>query len=233
MRGAEKEPDEEALHMIPHQKHKEEADDDGRDEAYYRLAIRMGVPYSVVEACMEQCALSTSELQERFEIAYDNAYGITRGEQQTRSGSAFSFAPEEIMGEAFTYEHLNNNRVNLNKGSTSYEVTDLSIPGVNGLDLKITRRYQSDYAYLAYPTSYVDGNYTETKCLGAGYKAYKLVGANGNGDLILSELSGDMTDYTFSWAIEQDRISQGCHLQTSAPIISRNIIRVNMQMPPP
>jgi len=204
VKDADEELDEEAMHVIPHQKHKEEADDDGRSEEYYRLAIRMGVPYSVIEDYMEQSTLSTSEIQERFEAAYDNAYGITREEQQTRSGSAFSFAPEEIMGEAFTYEHLNNNLVNLNKGSTSYEVTDLSIPGINGLDLKVTRRYQSDYAYLAYPTSYVDGNYIETKCLGAGYKAYKLVGTNGNGDLILSELPGDMTDYTFSWAIEQD-----------------------------
>lgn len=57
-------------------------------------------------------------------------------------------------------------------GNYIYRETDLSIPGINGLDLVIERQFDTSSSYLQTPSSSSNTSYDNTKVLKTGYEAF-------------------------------------------------------------
>ena len=183
--------------------------DDFDDEAptiiseYKALATRMGVPYKVIETYMGQNIDTVSSLKARFDLLKNNVYSHSAESRSdllvapeaaltttaTNSSESFSYAPEKILSEPFSYEKLGEFNINLNKGSYDYVETDLSIPGKNGLDFNFVRRYQSENAEFSTPWLLLTEEDSGEVCLAAGYKPYLYRGEDENGDEILTEIT--------------------------------------------
>lgn len=80
------------------------------------------------------CDISVSAMTDEEADVYNNLYY-----PQSIYNGGINFAPQTNTQEAY---------VNPATGSTYMKVTDLTLPGVNGFDLDITRTYNSSNAYL-------------------------------------------------------------------------------------
>ncbi len=81
--------------------------------------------------------------------------------------------------------------MNLNSGEFTYQETDLSIPGINGLDLNFTRLYRSDDSQVIQPRSAFSRSST-APAYAVGYKPYL---CNGHGRII--EEITNLSQYTY------------------------------------
>ena len=66
---------------------------------------------------------------------------------------------EQEFSAPYNYDHNDTEKVNLSSGGLLYETVDYVLPGVNGLDLIIGRRYNSELANIYNP-----GGYAEAYC---------------------------------------------------------------------
>jgi RHS repeat-associated protein len=67
------------------------------------------------------------------------------------TGGVNEIIPLQEFGAPFNYDGSTEDRVNLNSGGLVYETIDYILPGRNGLDLVIGRRYNSDIANVGSP----------------------------------------------------------------------------------
>ncbi len=93
------------------------------------------------------------------------------------TGNLEPVIPYDLVTAPFIYDYSSTEKINLNTGALVYETVDVTIPGINGLDLVIGRRYDSGQANIYTPTggyisydSYVTGYYAEVY-----YYSYKVV----------------------------------------------------------
>lgn len=84
------------------------------------------------------------------ELAKDEQFFERQGIALLSEGSEPAFAPlqseQKYYGAPFQLEENGSEQVAYTDGSLSINVTDLTLPGVNGLDLVISRRYDSSKA---------------------------------------------------------------------------------------
>ena len=76
------------------------------------------------------------------------------------SGPSGESVPTKEFGAPTSFDHNQNEKVNLNTGGLVYESVDYVLPGRNGLDLVIGRRYDSDSANVFTPIAGTDWYYT-------------------------------------------------------------------------
>lgn len=89
----------------------------------------------------------------------DKAVSSTRSGQDTVFGAPLVSAP-------YIYKQNQTEQISLNTGSVGYESIDYVLPGINGLDLVIGRRYNSQESNVYNPetgSSPVDGHATTEK----------------------------------------------------------------------
>lgn len=116
-----------------------------------RFAEKLGLPSALGEQILASQTMSGSEIEAAMDRALDELYPSLNEDEDNVSPLAISsssdpYSPEEVLGKPYAYDHQGNFDVNLNTGAYSYTETDLSIPGKNGLDLVLTRQYNSDQA---------------------------------------------------------------------------------------
>lgn len=70
------------------------------------------------------------------------------------SGSDNSTSINKTLGAPYSYDYNTAEKINLNTGALVYENVDYTLPGVNGLDLVIGRRYDSSEANVSTPAGY-------------------------------------------------------------------------------
>ena len=160
------------------------AEEPEQDEELLRLSGKMGVPYAVIEEYRtNNGGLNLQTLESAFETAFasellseeetvqeergssgSSAGGGGPNQSTSSSSSDYYYTPEKILENPYSYENMGSLDVNLNSGAFTYSELDLSIPGVNGLDLNITRRYVSEFASNTIPMGLVyssDLNYNK------------------------------------------------------------------------
>ena len=156
-------------------------EDEPQDRDILHTAIKMGVPYAVIEQYLSESNEPWDALLARFKEAYTETYSSKAAEVATTSANASqrsdeedvtSYAPEKVLEQPFSYDESGDIAVNLNKGSYSYTETDLSLPGINGLDLNFIRRFQSDNSDVQIPLTYMDDPLINEVCFIVGYKPY-------------------------------------------------------------
>jgi RHS repeat-associated protein len=139
------------------------------NEEYLRLSINMGVSYTVVEDFMQDYDGDADDLLEEISAAKDEltpsaqstlgkssvsgsssagfgAFGTQSISAASMSGGSGAYIVENEPTKPHSYDSLGEFDVDINNGTYRYTETDLSITGVNGLDLNITRMFDSQYA---------------------------------------------------------------------------------------
>lgn len=118
------------------------------------------------------------------------------------SNSNNGYSPEQVLNKPFSYDTIGTLDVNINTGSYKYTETDLTIPGVNGLDLNFTRIFDTTSSWLNIPIGMYDLLYENVVTIEAGFKCYLWTNPNGvpgdpmeNSEFI--EIS-DISQYTFA-----------------------------------
>lgn len=168
----------------------EECDANGIDPEYAAMAVRLGVPYRIVETYLQEHGGDALSLSEQF---YSAVYSLRASptvapsaEGQSRevytlraapeavplSTGSVVYTPEQVLDDPFSYRKIGNSDINLATGNYIYSETDLSIPGVNGLDLNIVRRYDSTAALVQEPMGYSNGAYDGYATLQVPYRGY-------------------------------------------------------------
>ncbi len=156
-------------------------------------------------------AESAEALLERYKAARQATYFPEQAREPQASGAQKSgYSPStlvDIQGrpteKPYTYQQDRNFEVNMNTGALSYEETDLSLPGINGLDLNFVRRYNTEDAQNYFTVDYLDGNAAAAMAYEVGYELYPLSaaltkdGAPENADLSPLKIT-NVSAYTFS-----------------------------------
>lgn len=98
-------------------------------------SVKNGLSADAIESRKDEIA------QKRTEILYTPQSSDGGSEESENVENPYISAP-------YTYNSGENEKVSLNSGALIYESTDYVLPGINGLDLVITRRYDSQNAGL-------------------------------------------------------------------------------------
>lgn len=161
---------------------------------YVKIATKLGLPYQAIEDCTAQEKAKLPQITQAFDAKLEarypnqaaawtedaeesnsnlagNAEAQDSGSVQATSSGDIDFAPQKILDKPFSYDKIADASVNLNSGEFSYQETDLSIPGVNGLDLNFTRRYRSDDSQAIQPWATIDDS-GSGKAFSVGLKPY-------------------------------------------------------------
>lgn len=177
-----------------------------------QAAINMGIPCSLLERYLiEHTEVAVSDISERYEeilvqdtsdaelepqaVSADNA--LSENEMSavsTAASGTVSYTPEQILENPFGYSAFNQDSINMGTGSYIYRETDLSIPGINGLDLNIERQFDYSSSYLQTPTSTSNSGYDNSYSIETVFDAY--VSEVGSGDPYTSSIML-WTSYTF------------------------------------
>ncbi|MCI8810290.1 MAG: RHS repeat protein, partial [Oscillibacter sp.] len=144
----------------------EESSQDGDAEVseYQALAKRLGLPVSIVEDYFASGKLTPEQLEAQFKEKTKELFPVKEeadtlgaGTLAAAAANDASYAPEEEIGQPYSYEKNAELNVNLNTGDYTYNETDLTIPGRNGLDLNLTRQYNTQMASTGTPYGRFDG----------------------------------------------------------------------------
>jgi len=79
----------------------------------------------------------------------DDAWAAIKGSVPDSSGGPD--VPDKYVAAPFSYDPIHGESVNLNSGDLVYQTVDVSLPGVNGLDLALARRYDSGKSMVYEP----------------------------------------------------------------------------------
>lgn len=134
------------------------------DVDYTDLAIKLGLPESVVMENIgsddEMAENAINEVQQDMEEMFPPAYEVENAADEDGIAEPYAvskgtaYRPELAIPDPYDYKNYGNLDINLSSGSYIYTETDLSIPGINGLDFKFNRIFDSAFAYNATP--YID-----------------------------------------------------------------------------
>ena len=104
--------------------------------------------------------LSAEEIESHTNEITQKYSDILLTPQSTGGDSGEAAAVQNpYVGAPYTYSSSGNEKTALNSGSLVYENTDYVLPGINGLDLEIARRYDSQSASLGTPDAEVVTHY--------------------------------------------------------------------------
>lgn len=141
------------------------------------LNVAQGFPGRISQEISPELTISLSVLSEQnfllladdlgvcadvlVEFSIENRLGFLQMEQLTDaamltgivalSGSSGQLLPMQEFDAPYNYDFNTAERINLNTGGLVYETVDYVLPGRNGLDLVIGRRYDSDSANVGNP----------------------------------------------------------------------------------
>ncbi|MDR1158780.1 MAG: DUF6531 domain-containing protein, partial [Oscillospiraceae bacterium] len=143
------------------------------DEHIVALSEFYGIDPEVLQEYLDETAIDIEEFEELLKDAMlelcpsDEETGESTSLTQNQLSSASMTASvsysamsgtgeeEDVISAPFTYQKTEYESVNLNTGDYMYEETDLVLPGKNGLDLVLTRRYDSSDANIEIPWGFV------------------------------------------------------------------------------
>lgn len=129
---------------------------------YELLAGDFGVRADALAGYAVQNDLSFREIERLALSASKYIYALSDPSGgNTRAGTVDEIIPEMNIGAPYSYDCNENETINLNDGKLIHEMVDYVLPGVNGLDLVIGRRYDSSNANIGVPygESFVMQNY--------------------------------------------------------------------------
>ena len=126
--------------------------------------------------------LSAEEIESHTNEITQKYSDILLTPQSTGGDSGEAAAVQNpYVGAPYTYSSSGNEKTALNSGSLVYENTDYVLPGINGLDLEIARRYDSQSASLGTPDADVVAHYETVCCVIVSGTAYSEVPGYGRG----------------------------------------------------
>ena len=103
------------------------------------------------------------------------------------------YTPDLPLSDPFGYQKIGQFDTNLASGTYIFSETDLSIPGVNGLDLNVVRQYDSSNSMAHIPVGAINTNYNEYFTIGLELQGY-VTPPGGT----YYKLVSNWQDYTFS-----------------------------------
>ena len=153
------------------------------------LAVKMGLPYAIMEQYLLKQRFSNGDLQETLSLKmaqtflpkereekeqaiFSNPQAETFSSESTTLSAENEYIPKRILSKPYTFATDGRTSINLNSGEFSYEETDLNIPGVAGLDLNIVRRYDAARSQYADPVSMIIPGKERTISFKVGYRPY-------------------------------------------------------------
>ena len=188
------------------------------DNATGQMVERLGLGAAGAEMLPEISAVGDKEAEERYDAAKQVLFtqqsekgdaNVTTYDVATIANSvASSYAPEEHIGQQYTYLDHGDVSVTANTGDYTYTETDLMIEGVNGLDLKLERQFTSVLASTGLPYGYFYSGYEDVDVYEVGYEVYEWTNYEEtiaeDGQLIQPSYSGPyaVSDYTYDFEIE-------------------------------
>lgn len=98
-------------------------------------------------------SVDIEELTELSQMYIDELFTGNSAPVMPSSSIIYGDPVEKNLGIPYSYDYNENEKVNLNTGSLMYETIDYVLPGINGLDLLIGRRYDSEKANMVHPTT--------------------------------------------------------------------------------
>ncbi|EDM99020.1 RHS repeat-associated core domain protein [Pseudoflavonifractor capillosus ATCC 29799] len=122
----------------------------------HRFAEDLGVSPSAIAAYAGRNNLDGDDLEDRLDEIEAAASSLTTSGASSATPPSDitegteTLAPQDVDAPYF-YDAGDNEKTAMNSGALVYETTDLTLPGVNGLDLVIGRRYNSQEANLYSP----------------------------------------------------------------------------------
>lgn len=138
------------------------------------LAQRLGIPVSVLDEYVKTHKIDADAIDKQYTEKLTEFFAPKAAAAAAAVlGADDSFAPDEIIGQPYTYESNGEVDVALNSGDFSYTETDLSIPGVNGLDLNIQRQYNSVMAMTGTPYGRFDLEIMFREVFCVNYRVYE------------------------------------------------------------
>lgn len=181
----------------------DDEDYEAEDSPYELLAIRLGLPCSLVDEYMlthdgdagtlleECCGIENTDATV---APYKNQISTAD------SGSQVVYTPDQVLDDPFGFQKIGKVETTLSTGNFIYSETDLSIPGINGLDLNFVRQYDSSSAMALTPTGHTNTNLNSSTTIALELQGY--VSYDGGKYNLVS----DWTDYTFSSASTQQNL---------------------------
>ncbi len=176
----------------------DEEEQDCPDADIKSLAIFMGLPYEALSRYVNENNSNPDILRNEFSAAKTAFYAISSPELMASSGAENQYAPEQILDKPFSYDTVGDVSVNMNKGTYQYRETDLSIPGVNGLDLNFTRIFDSSNSWIMAPMGMYDESYANLIAVEVGYKCYLWENWESKEEKPIYSEIADIGDYSFS-----------------------------------
>lgn len=139
------------------------------------LAKQLGLPVSILDEYRKTHTIDETALNKQYAEKLIELFPVKEAAAAAseRAAADDSYAPEEIVGQPFTYESNSDVSVTLNSGEYSYTETDLSIPGVNGLDLELKRQFNSAMSSAGTPYGRYDFEVMFRDIFCINYRAYE------------------------------------------------------------
>ena len=172
------------------------------------IAIKMGIPSKLLASKMEQqAALSADSALDQFQSLMDSQYQYLPTDSSvappTEAASAsdadapaISYHPDKPLSNPFDYKQNGKLKVNMADGSYIFSETDLSIPGINGLDLNIVRQFDSKFANVTDPYGETTGRHKNEKTLKVSFDAYVSYDFTSSANDSDYQYVADFTQYT-------------------------------------
>jgi hypothetical protein len=123
----------------------------------------------ILQEYLDETAMDTEEFEELVQDATRELYSaeeestsLSQNQLSSTSAATYSMAlnvgeeEEDVVSAPFTYQRTEQESVNLNTGDYTYEETDLVLPGKNGLDLVLTRRFDSSDSNTEIPWGFIN-----------------------------------------------------------------------------
>ena len=170
------------------------------------LSSRLAIKPEIIERHLRDERISTKVFEQQIDKKLYEIMGIDDDPvmamaaapgQKVQAGS--------LISEPFSYNVSEYETVNLNSGEYSYEETDLVLPGKNGLDLVMKRRYSLDDANVTYPSMWVNPNTLNTNVYTLRYAFYRQA-ASGDYNCYESQRL-DRNDLTLNWTATPTSLS--------------------------
>lgn len=150
--------------------------DDISEQLGEQVAEQVYKSENLVTEDLNELYLSAKKELFRSKQHMDTGKSVSTNPMTLSTNEEDGYAPEEIIGEVYSYIEHGNLSVATNNGDYTYTETDLSIPGVNGLDLKLERQFASVTANTGQPFGKFNAGYDSEEAYVVQYEIYELIG---------------------------------------------------------